>query len=471
MLSPLDSPSQLILDYPRMPTPPISIFFDLETSDLLKVGQILNFCFLAVGPDWKVIDKLIGTVRISPLQLPRISAILANRTNVLEHQKTAKFSEREALKAIDQFIRKYANQPTKLPLIGYNSERFDIGYLRTSFLRNGIHPYLPVATKDLINVSRSLLLTNEAFRSLLLRYEKPNFKLETMCRLHSLLEGEQLHESEADVMLTVALAEAYLKLYDVDVRSYEPYQLNTYHGKAEPVKVLRAAAKDLTEEKFTTQKVMVYLKGTERAALWVDLEKFRKASSREKKIESVSRYKIGEPLICEECTEDLSALREAAISAKSELAEITEDDIYPENKAYIEEWIYRLNPNAMTRFIRILEGREAAQEICEDTKILLSRYRLDSVDHLEDSTDAMKDSFRRYVQYRYGGKMVIEQTRTAKETKNVYHPTYAELLAEIEEKEKTCSNEGDINLIAALKGFYEKSEISGCWRGKTSENP
>ena len=82
----------------------LTIFYDLETSDRNPVGQIINYSFILVDERYEVLDELSGLIRISRLQIPDPGAILANRTDVIEHQKLANDSEPVALGKIRDFI-------------------------------------------------------------------------------------------------------------------------------------------------------------------------------------------------------------------------------------------------------------------------------------------------------------------------------------------------------------------------------
>jgi exonuclease I len=131
-----------------------AVYYDLETSDKHAVGQILNYCFILVDDQLSLLDELSGLVRISRLQLPDPGAILANRTDVLAHQKRAHECEAEALGRIRCFIERCAQRASgNVALVGYNSSRFDLGYLRTSFIRNGQDPFFGGKTlaRDLLH--------------------------------------------------------------------------------------------------------------------------------------------------------------------------------------------------------------------------------------------------------------------------------------------------------------------------------
>ena len=121
----------------------ISIFFDLETSTTEPIGQILNYSFIATDDKFEIIDECSDSVKISPLELPVADAILANRIDVIEHQKHNYLNETLSMKKIFDFFTKMIekNKGEKIVLIGYNSLKFDVPYLRTSMIRNGLSPY------------------------------------------------------------------------------------------------------------------------------------------------------------------------------------------------------------------------------------------------------------------------------------------------------------------------------------------
>ncbi|MEX0595201.1 MAG: hypothetical protein WD512_01795, partial [Candidatus Paceibacterota bacterium] len=205
-----------------------SIFFDLETSDLNFVGQILNFSFIVIDTKWNITQELNGEIKINRLQLPRARAIAANRINVLEHQKSAKFTESQAMTKIAEFLQEFSNNcgSNLGQLIGFNSANFDLPYVRTSLIRNGLNPYFKVQNRDLLLVAQKLWISNEKFRATITQYAEANslpanLKLETLCKAHQLLAGKQLHESRDDVLLTIELAKAFSDLYGVDVRNFE----------------------------------------------------------------------------------------------------------------------------------------------------------------------------------------------------------------------------------------------------------
>jgi len=81
-----------------------AVFYDLETSDKNPIGQILNYCFILVDSSLQIVDELSGLVKISRLQLPDSGAILANKIDVVDHQRLAADDERTAMGKIHAFL-------------------------------------------------------------------------------------------------------------------------------------------------------------------------------------------------------------------------------------------------------------------------------------------------------------------------------------------------------------------------------
>ena len=193
-----------------------AIFYDLETTDRNCIGQILNYSFILVDDELKPIDEISGLVRISRLQLPEPGAILANRTDVLEHQRVAQDNERLAMQKISDFIWSCIRRAKgAVAFAGYNSSRFDLQYLRTSLIRNGFNPYFDnkLSARDLLHVVQKAYLTSEELRSKVREVRKGEKKLslslETVTRALELLDGVQAHESRADVLLTIRRSEEH----------------------------------------------------------------------------------------------------------------------------------------------------------------------------------------------------------------------------------------------------------------------
>ena len=116
------------------------IFYDFETSSRELLGQILSYSFIVTDTDLHPIEECNGLIKLNRTQLPELNALLVNRINILTHQDRG-LSEYDSAKKIhcflDQCIAKYG--PCKL--VGYNSNQFDLNFLRVILTRYGLNPY------------------------------------------------------------------------------------------------------------------------------------------------------------------------------------------------------------------------------------------------------------------------------------------------------------------------------------------
>ena len=178
------------------------VIFDLETSDLNCVGQILNFAFVEVDENFNLKSSLRDKIKICPMQLPMPEAILSNRIDVIEHQKEATETEFSAMCKIYNYIESLCEyEPVRL--IGYNSNSFDIHYLRTSLIRNGFNPYFggQLTYGDLLHAVNRLAVSNDEFLSKLKRKDngKPSMSLEPVCRAMGLMNEDAKQIGRAHV--------------------------------------------------------------------------------------------------------------------------------------------------------------------------------------------------------------------------------------------------------------------------------
>lgn len=452
-----------------------SIFYDLETSDLERVGQILNYAFVVVDEQFNEIDVLTETVRISRLQLPRVGAILANRTNVLEHQQIATQNESQAVANIDKFLRKWGSQnpDKKIPFIGFNSADFDFDFLRTTFIRNGRSPYaIGLISRDLLLVARHLMASHDDFRTKVFDYAragegtKTNLRLESLSKIFRLLDGEQLHESLFDVRLTVQLARQLKDCYGVDVRLFEPYQIRDIHSpRSGQVFTLREPlTRGFKEENRYTEYQATLLDADHRYALWIDLKKFAELTKSSKDPKKAIKWrKFAEHIVFS--SDGVQQLEDQQIAAKDALTALTSINLknyFEPTNCDIEQFIFRIHPSAIDSLFTAMNSGSIPLNSDNDFRQLCRRYWLENAD-LIDSSD-FQESLRRYADYRYNGKLLLRSEQRDSEVsepqeKKALHPTLSQLLAEVEFKLTDAQGE-DRELVLALKEFYLNSEIA-----------
>lgn len=503
-----------------------SIFFDLETSDLLRVGQIINFAFVLVDDDFNEVDSLAAKVKISRLQLPRAAAILSNRTDVLKHQSQAHLSESEAIKDILNFWAKHArvNGKAPLPLIGYNSFNFDLPFLRTVAIRNGFNPYVSgIINRDMLVMSRYLRATNDDFKGLLgeshlgdegdeeLSNQQPDFSvsLENISRRFGLLHGEQAHESLADVRLTIDVAREFLNLMDADIRTFEPYKVAklTSLPKGSVVKLSEAITRNSPNDagEFFHSYEAALLEGNQRYALWVDLDRVNKILDKEgvgvtevdqEKLKRCIRWrKSAEHLVWPGVETPDEQNTKLASQVLQQCAGINLSNFFGENDCDIEQFIWRLPIPEIEKLACAIERRVEPESDNKDCKHLYRRHLLEN--WRGEYSESFIKLLTRYTQYRYNGQLKIANTggsendisgserggegdnaddsavieTAAKEVRGV-HPTIERLLEEIAQALKRAEVDGnaeDQQLLTALHQFYTRSEIYQIYFRKDAE--
>lgn len=445
-----------------------SIFYDLETSDKLPIGQIINFAFIHVDSEFNVLDKYCGLIRLSRLQLPSPEAILANRTDVREHQVLANLREREFARQIVEFIESAKQESGgQLALVGFNSNTFDIDYLRTTLIRNGISPYFKnVLLRDLYHAAQWLSIfapdfprrpsqAMEALGEFSLK-----LTLENLAQRLGLLEGKQLHSSEDDVLLTIELAKVFRKKFDLDICSFSSYQAVPAHkGPRASVYNYFKPNRDLLSDCKAETCPMTLLDADYRSALWIDLERYRKGSGQES-IRWFNQQKSA--FLTDNKAADFAQYQELAERALKEFENITLGNFFSETPCDIERHIYRLDFSQIELLHNIIwQGKNLKPDLV-DTKSILARYKLANYEIGSGQDQALKEKLRLYALYRYGGKCLIEKHYKENSWEEGaaprFHETLAQSISKIDQKIASSGAE-DLVLMQSLKQFYLESEI------------
>lgn len=446
-----------------------AVFYDLETTDKEPIGQILNYSFIHVDDKFRILSELHGLVRISRLQLPRVSAILANRTNVIEHQQLAKLDETDAMKRISDYLVEIANEARgPVAFIGYNSARFDLMYLRTSFIRNGLNPYAWSKTfkdRDLLHCARKLSCSSAQFPRVASATDpqRLSLRLESLCQNFGLLTGAQRHESREDVILTIELAKLFKEKFGLDPRSYNAYEgldLDNYQRTPTVFSVVDTNY-DLSAKESRTIAPHALLCSDNRCGLWINLERYKSGEGRA----SISyRKKNGGYLFLDRdhrFPDDWSAV---AQKAQAEFPRINTGNFFEKSTCDIEQFIYRLDFDGrdnLTAAIWKGEGKALAHSKDREAKALMLRYKLRRYEWGGDKDAEVEEALRAYVKRRYGGQLQLskqEEEPDSEAGKEAYHISLPALWEELNAAAATAK-EGDRELIAALQQFYRQSDI------------
>jgi hypothetical protein len=447
----------------------ISIFYDLETSDRLFAGQILNYAFIAVGESYELLSQHCGKVKLSRLQLPSPEAILANRTDLLEHQASVRMSEREAMQGIWDYIADIARESEEpIKLVGYNSNKFDLPFLRTSLIRNGLSPYFEgrVLPADLLLASRKLAAYEPRFpRSKAVDKEsgRLSLSLESLGHVFGLLEGRQSHESRDDVLLTIELAKLFASEYGLDIRNYASYEVPPAVKRGEIVYALNLKY-EISESECFTLLPRVLLDSDHRSALWIDLERYKESQGREcvywySKATSSFFVPKDRPASDAEMTK-------VAQDAVQKLAGINLKNYFSKSVCDIEQDIYRLDFNAIEALRQAIWERDSSKLRAiknPDADTIFDRHRVAHYQWGSGKDDKVSAMLREYALYRYGGRMHICKSHSEDSFEEGvysenYHDTFNELLDRTEALLKDSPPE-DRTLLESLKTYYLNSDI------------
>lgn len=435
----------------------LSIFYDLETTDKNPIGQILNYCFVAVDKNWRPVGELSGGIRISRLQLPDPHAILANRTNVLRHQEQARSTEQESAKKIYDFILNLietGREPVRL--IGFNSSKFDLLYLRTTLIRNGINPYFngKLIYRDVLQSARKLCATKDDFPRTYGENGRLTLSLESLCRSLGLLIGSQAHHSGQDVLLTIELARCLLERFSLDVRTFEGYEGRCSHNvKKGTVYKAYQPNYDPNVKELCASSPVTLLDCNHRYALWIDLEKYKAGLGKE----SIFWINFGTGALFIE-KEPIKGCEELALAALKEFQKVNLSNFFEVSSCDIEQDIYRLDFDMIDHLhASIWHGKNLPSSKGRDMKVVYLRNILANHE-FGKSTEAdsrISLQLKQYAEYRYGGKANLSKRRDKEER----HLTLEQLLSEVDTLLNGVSDAEDKELLEALRAFYLKSEI------------
>jgi hypothetical protein len=359
-----------------------------------------------------------------------------------------------------------------IALIGYNSAKFDLGYLRTGFIRNGQDAFFGNKTlpRDLLHVVHKAYLSSEKFRALVRKQregeKKLSLSLETVCHALGLLEGVQLHESRADVVLTIELAKWLKANTSLDVASFEPYEGLRLHSTARggTVYTVDSPEYDLAQDDYKVSKPVTLLDADGRSALWIDLERYSIKQDPScimwRSVNKHSFFTSGRAL-------EVSELQRLARAALTQFKGTTLKNFFTPTTCDVEFDVYR--PDFAARDLlnqAIATGNKALLEQCnpkyaKDIKTLWVRYQL-ARPELDLSQPKNAEMLARYAMYRYGGKLQISRATPQEGDVEGFHDTlqsYISSLQQMKDAALTQHREEDFALLEALETLYRTSEI------------
>lgn len=440
----------------------ISIFYDLETTGLDPVCQILNMCFTVVDEDWNPIDDFYVNIPISRLQLPTARAMMVTGILAEEHQERDDLvEESQAMYDLRRWLLKYTDyREKKVPLIGFNSNRFDLGFWRTSMIRNGVSPYFAnsLLYRDLLALTQRLCTIDERFLSKIQEGKITDLnpfslKLDRITKCFDIATETQTHDSFDDVRLTIRYAKFLSEEYGSDIREYNPFEISGYGVGGKIVKKAYPRFYDdegnyqnRTIETISPTSYMFRLHERGNYSVWVDLEKFERGEGRESIFwfnrQTSSFFFDG----IEENDRRLNGLAE---KAKEEFSGITVDNYWQPKNCDIEQFIYELKfPDLDELNTVIWSGVTASVLKCYHARTLYRRWWLRQGGLGKNKTSHL----RNYAKYRYGGKMRMGDD-------DERHPTLRMMVDEIVSEGQSASDERTKEVLRSLYRFYKNSDI------------
>ncbi|RAP32462.1 hypothetical protein DID76_00010 [Candidatus Marinamargulisbacteria bacterium SCGC AG-414-C22] len=206
------------------------IFYDFETSSRHLIGQIISYAFVVTDKQLNVVQNLQGKIKLNRTQCPEVDALLVNKIYVDDLQKNGQ-TEYAAAKDIFNFLTKMITDYGDCHLVGFNSNQFDIGFLRTLLLRYGINPYFEGKLKncDILHFSQYLAFYYpDKFPWVQTQSDNSSyysFRLEELTSACGLLTEAQSHDALEDVLLTIKLVTYFEETFGESLANFNPCQL------------------------------------------------------------------------------------------------------------------------------------------------------------------------------------------------------------------------------------------------------
>lgn len=193
------------------------IFYDFETTSLSTRGQILTADFIVTDEHFNIKDKRQFKIKTNNLEIPEPESIAITGIDVLAHNSDpAIISEFNFAQSLYDYLSSIC-KPGDI-MAGYNSNKFDLKWLRTLLIKYGFNPYFKgVENKDVYLSVKHLYLSSDnlAFRNKLQQLPEFNMKLSTIYNIlhEDATETIKFHDSEEDVLATISIAKVLAEKY------------------------------------------------------------------------------------------------------------------------------------------------------------------------------------------------------------------------------------------------------------------
>ncbi|MBA95374.1 MAG: hypothetical protein CMP21_06530 [Rickettsiales bacterium] len=456
------------------------LFYDFETSSREFLGQIISYAFVLTDTNYEPLDSLTGKIKLNRTQCPEVKAILTNKINVLDLQKTGT-PEYEAAQNIFNFFSNLIKTYNQITLIGFNSNNFDLSFLRNILVRYGFNPYFNGKLKniDILHWLQNIAFYNEDnFPWVLTENNNKkyySFRLEDITQASGLLTNEQSHDAFEDVILTIKLVTYLEQKFNQRLSEFKPILLpENMHSNT----IIKQRYRDFPENGSNPEKYIYRYFYTlilqPKSLLMINLKYLTELLSTKQTWESITEE---EKLSCiqyinsnkhffvgESCTETETESYQAIIPL------IEKDSLFQSiqqsSKEYFQlikkEWDieYQIHEIGFDHHIDTLNKLKhdlfqnpesypnLLQELLSKRTSIQDNYLIQLFNRLYLNISKNPDLtlLNRYLKPRYITK---EMYRNQEE-----NSTFDEQQHELEETLKTCTNENDIILLNALKEYY-----------------
>lgn len=258
------------------------IFYDFETSTRELLGQILSYSFIVADSNLNVINELNGLIRLNRMQVPEFGAIQTNKLNISILQEKGD-TEFQAAQTIHNFLDHCVQTHGICTLVGFNSNQFDLNFLRNTLIRYGINPYFKgkLQNLDILHFIQYIAFKYPSkfpwIRVTGENHSYYSFKLEDICSELGLLNEAQSHDAREDVLLTIRLVKIIERFFQESLKEFEPIffpKSEFFQGSYEIVKQKTRHFSE-TEEALSHYKYNYWLKlaDIKKAKLMINLSK------------------------------------------------------------------------------------------------------------------------------------------------------------------------------------------------------
>ena len=182
------------------------VFYDLETTGRSSAwDQIIQVAAILTDESLKIIEKYEEKCRINSYCIPNPEAILVNKISIgtLLNANISHYQLMVNLK------KKFLEWSPAI-FIGYNSIKFDEEFLRCSFFKNLLDPYITIKNDNyrfdlLDSVRATSFLHPENIKTLISEKGNPILKLDKIAPLNG-ISNFQAHDALGDTFATLELA-------------------------------------------------------------------------------------------------------------------------------------------------------------------------------------------------------------------------------------------------------------------------